>query len=318
MINIKKYLRVLLSKCGLALKRDLDLWKTNFVPPGHYYSPYVNKKDLANSISNYRKDDYNLLGIDLNNDLQLELLNDIVKFYDEKSIPITKSSNFNYYFDNQYFSYSDAIILKSLILKFKPKKIIEIGSGFSSALMIDINKQFFNNSIHLNFIEPFPENRLNNLINKDDSCHVIKDFVQKIDLDIYSTLEKNDILFVDSSHVSKALSDVNHIIFNILPILKPGVIIHFHDIFYPFEYPQEWILSDRAWNEAYLLRAFLQFNDKFEILLFSSYLENQYRSWFETNMPFCLKKHEYWIDENGRSYLLNTGGQSIYLRRMDV
>jgi len=97
------------------------------------------------------------------------------------------------------------------------------------------------------------------------------------------------VLFIDSSHVSKVGSDVNHILFNILPALRPSVRVHFHDVFYPFEYPENWIVNGRSWTEAYLLHAFLQFNDTFEIELFPNYLTRFHQDFFKQRMPLCLK-----------------------------
>ena len=97
--------------------------------------------------------------------------------------------------------------------------------------------------IHLTFVEPFPEERLDSLVLPTDNYVIIKDIVQNISSDLFSGLQENDILFIDSSHISKTYSDVNYLIFNILPNLKKGVVIHFHDIFFPFEYPSEWIID---------------------------------------------------------------------------
>jgi len=94
-------------------------------------------------------------------------------------------------------------------------------------------------------------------------------------------------------------SDVNYIFFEILPLLRPGVFIHFHDVFWPFEYPESWIEEGRQWHEVYLLRAFLEFNRDFEIVVFNTFLETFHSDWFEKYMPLCLK---------------NRGG-SIWLRR---
>ena len=110
--------------------------------------------------------------------------------------------------------------------------------------------------------------------------------LQDVDLNIFSTLTANDILFIDSSHVSKVGSDVNYLVFEILPRLKPGVYIHFHDIFYPFEYPKRWICDlGISWNEAYLLRAFLQYNQSFCIALFINYLERFYPEQLRSLVP---------------------------------
>jgi hypothetical protein len=113
--------------------------------------------------------------------------------------------------------------------------------------------------------------------------------LQDVDPEIFTQLQANDILFIDSTHVSKVDSDVNYIFFELLPVLNKGVYIHFHDIFYPFEYSKKWIYEGRGWNEAYMLRAFLEFNSQFEIVLFSSFLFRFFRDAIEDKMPLCLK-----------------------------
>ena len=86
-------------------------------------------------------------------------------------------------------------------------------------------------------------------------------------MDVFATLERGDILFLDTTHISKTGSDVNHELFEILPRLSSGVVIHFHDIFADFDYPEDWIYDqNRSWNELYVLRAFLMYNESFEII----------------------------------------------------
>jgi hypothetical protein len=171
----------------------------------------------------------------------------------------------------------------------KPKRIIEIGSGFSSAVMLDTNELFFNNQINLTFIEPYPE-RLFSLISEKDknATHIIQNEVQSVPLETFAQLQAGDILFIDSSHIIKTGSDVNYVIFEVLPILKPGVLIHFHDIFYPFEYPKEWVYAGRNWNEDYFLKAFLMYNETFEIRLFADYIHRMHKEAFR-RMPLCYK-----------------------------
>ena len=119
-------------------------------------------------------------------------------------------------------------------------------------------------------------------------------------MDVFSRLRAGDVLFIDSSHVSKVGSDVNYIFFNILPALQTGVRIHFHDVFYPFEYPEQWILNGRSWSEAYLLRAFLQFNQTFEVELFPNHLIRFHPEFFQKHMPLCVKDPggSIWIRKN--------------------
>ena len=134
-------------------------------------------------------------------------------------------------------------------------------------------------------------------------------------LDMEKTLEENDILFIDTSHVSKFESDVNYIFFQVLPRLKKGVIIHFHDIFYPFDYPIEWLEQGRAWNESYMLRSFLMYNPQFRILLFPSLLEQQYSEYMLKNFPMCMKTHAT-IEIEGIKRYLSILGQSIYIQKV--
>jgi predicted O-methyltransferase YrrM len=186
-----------------------------------------------------------------------------------------------------------------MIRHFKPKQIIEIGSGFSSALTLDTNSSFFNNEIKLTFIEPYPE-RLYSLISDSDkkSTTIIESDVQLISLEVFEKLNSGDILFVDSTHVAKTGSDVNYILFEILPRLKSGVLIHFHDIFFPFEYPKEWVFKGMNWNEDYFLKAFLMYNNNFEIKFFSNYLHLHHKQAFDS-MPLCYKNSggSLWIEK---------------------
>jgi hypothetical protein len=129
-------------------------------------------------------------------------------------------------------------------------------------------------------------------------------------------LESEDILFIDSSHVSKFDSDVNYLLFHVLPSLKSGVVIHFHDVFKNFEYPDEWLKEGIYWNEQYLLRAFLQYNHDYEILLFSDYMESKHTEWYLSNMPLCLKAHEkYSSGPLKGKWIEELRGQSLWLRK---
>jgi predicted O-methyltransferase YrrM len=183
----------------------------------------------------------------------------------------------------------------------RPRKIVEVGSGYSSCVILDTNEIFLNNTVNCTFIEPYPK-RLFSLVKEDDKSHfeLIEKNLQDVDLKQFQQLSNNDILFIDSTHVSKTNSDVNYILFKILPSLQPGVLIHFHDILYPFEYPKAWLYEGRAWNEAYILRSFLQYNSSFKIEFFNTFLEHFHSALFLEKMPLCMK---------------NTGA-SIWLRKL--
>ncbi len=201
-----------------------------------------------------------------------------------------KTNGLRYYFENPSYSHSDGILLYCMLRSIKPKRVIEVGSGFSSCATLDTNELFFGNSIETTFIEPYPD-LLNSLIKDEDRSRikVIPSRLQDVELSLFDALQPGDILFIDSTHVSKINSDVNRIFFEILPRLAPGVYIHFHDIFFPFEYPKDWIYKGVAWNEAYLLRAFLQYNSSFRIILMNTFMEHFHEQHFETYMPLCLQ-----------------------------
>lgn len=255
--------------------------------PGHYYSPIPNLQEIRLKENQIFQQKENVDGIELNAENQFALLESFKVFPSDFRFPVECNPESRYYSNNSFFIRSDAFFLYALIRHYKPMQIIEVGSGFSSALMLDVNLQFFNDNIKLSFIEPFPE-RLYSLIEKESqNKNIVVSKVQDVPMELFDTLQKNDIFFIDSSHVSKIGSDVNHIFFNILPRLKSGVIIHFHDITWPFEYPKEWIYEGRFWNEAYLLHAFLMNNNNYEILLFNNYLAHKHNAWLQENLPLA-------------------------------
>jgi hypothetical protein len=280
----------------------------NLYPPGHFYSPLPDLNEInSKSKCIFDRSLTDLPCIEINKDSQIQLLERFSNLYSEIPFSDYKSEKWRYYLDNPFFSYGDGIILYSFLRHFSPKQIIEVGSGFSSAELLDVN-DFFQKNIDFTFIEPFPD-RLFGLISEQDKKNVkieIKS-VQEVEQSLFSILEANDILFIDSSHVAKINSDVLHILFNILPKLKKGVIIHFHDILWPFEYPQNWLEEGRAWNEAYILRAFLQSNPDFEILYFNSYMALHHRDVVKQLMPRILQMP---------SSTVTHGNTSLWLRKL--
>ena len=268
--------------------------------PGGYYSPIPSIEEIKAYNFNDSLPE-RLPGIDLNSNEQLELLYSFEHFYNELPFTDEKTKRLRYYYKNGFYCYSDAILLYCMIRHLKPKKIIEVGSGFSSSVTLDTNEKFMRNSINCIFIEPYPQ-RLETLLknNDRDNVTICKKRLQEISVETFESLNENDILFIDSTHVSKFNSDVNYVIHKILPVLASGVYIHFHDVFYPFEYPREWLLEGIAWNEQYILRSFLQYNVSFKIVMFNTYLESMYESIIKNRFPLLYK---------------NTGG-SIWLKKI--
>lgn len=253
--------------------RNRQQTNSEFVPAGHFYSVVPSKQDRDDYLNQNIKTE-SIPGVELNENPQLDFLSRLKPYFQEFDFPENRAENGRYYWNNPAFTLADGLILYAMIRHFAPKKIIEVGSGFSSCLMLDVNDRYFGGNIRFTFVEPYP-NLLQSLISTEDvSRHlIISKKMQDADISEFSTLSENDIVFIDSTHVSKLKSDVNHAFFHVLPILKAGVIVHFHDIYWPFENLRHWIVEGRAWNENYLMRAFLQYNDSFKILLFPSYLQ---------------------------------------------
>jgi predicted O-methyltransferase YrrM len=272
----------------------------NAFAPGGFYSPIPSMEEIKRYNFNIPLPEL-LPGIDLNGKEQLKLLDSFELFYRELPFTDEKCDGLRYYYNNGFYSYSDAILLYCMIRHLTPKKVIEAGSGFSSSVTLDTNEKFMENSINCVFIEPYPA-RLESLLKNNDKENVTihKKRLQEVSLETFKELGENDILFIDSTHVAKFNSDVNYVIHEILPVLAHGVYIHFHDVFYPFEYPKEWLLKDIAWNEQYLLRAFLEYNNNFKIVLFNTYLESIHETKIRSRFPLLYK---------------NTGG-SIWLKKL--
>ena len=164
---------------------------------------------------------------------------------------------------NPTFCPGDLILYYCMIRRFQPRRVVEIGSGQSTLAARRAAPG------RLECIEPFPQPWLAAAATK-----VIASPVQQVPLEEFASLQPNDILFIDSTHVVNVGSDVVYEFLRILPVLQPGVIVHFHDIFLPFEMPRHWVRDLLIfWNEQYLLGAFLAHNRDWEVLVAHHFLE---------------------------------------------
>lgn len=271
-------------------------------PLGHYYNLYPMIEDVEKKKDWLYNEEKEILGIDFNVDGQLDMLKKMSECYhkvpnwNDVNIQNCSDSEHRYQYDNLSLAPGDAIGLCSMLQVLKPKRIIEVGSGWTSAVMMDTNEKLLQGSMEISFIEPYP-GTLKKITRANDRIELREEGLENVELEYFSKLEAGDILFIDSTHVSKMGSDVNYLFFEILPRLKKGVYIHLHDIFYPFEYPMEWIYDGMVWNELYLLRAFLQNNKEYEIVFFQNMLEKKYPARFEENWPVDKPIHggSFWM-----------------------
>jgi predicted O-methyltransferase YrrM len=260
-------------------------------PPGHFYSPIPDLREFRRRASaSPGVETVNLGGIDLREESQFALIGTLAGYYSELPFQAAKRKGLRYHLDNPFFSFGDGVILYSLLRHLRPRRIVEIGSGYSSAEMLDISDRFFGSSVDFTFVEPHPE-RLYGLLSAADrlKCRIEEKPVQDVSQQVFDRLGENDILFVDSSHVAKTYSDLLHILFKVLPNLQRGVVVHFHDVPWPFEYPRRWVEGGRAWNEAYFLRAFLQYNSAFEIVYFNDFVAQRRSARLAQEMPLSVQ-----------------------------
>ena len=237
------------------------------VTPVHFYEPIPDTQSLPETLWSEPSE---LVGIDMNDSMQLDLLrNHFSKFRREYETLVAEPPPGQLW----PFGGTDVLVAYCMVRHFRPRRIIEVGSGFSSLVLGQAAAK--NKNSALICIDPFP----NELIRKSNSVPALRSLietkVQDVDMEFFSQLESGDILFIDSSHTVKIGGDVNYLFLEILPRLKAGVIVHVHDIFFPFEYRRDWMLEEfRFWTEQYLLQAFLIFNSEFEVLMANSYLNH--------------------------------------------
>ncbi len=236
--------------------------------PVHYYSPVPDTAALPEStweaespMTGVTVDVPRALG--LARRLATAYAAEFAAFADDRTDP------HRFHLKNGSYSYMEAVVLYGMLRDLKPKAMVEVGSGNTTLLTA--------HALHANAtadpparcdfvaVEPYPQDFL--LGDFPAKPRLLRQRLEDVPLDVFDALGKDDVLFIDSSHVLKIGSDVRREYLDILPRLKSGVVVHVHDIFFPYEYPESWVRRHHYfWNEQYLLQAFLAFNDQFEVL----------------------------------------------------
>jgi hypothetical protein len=299
-IELSQFIATVMPHCLHSRKfhEIFPVWERHgfHVTPVHFYQPIPDTQSLPETLWNRPSE---LVGIDMNGSVQLDLLRTCFpKFQSEyEQFPTTPTEEpGRFYLNNHHFDGTDALVAYCMVRHFRPKSIIEIGSGFSSLLLGQAAAK--NNTSALICIEPFLQEFLKQGF---PGLHrLIEKKVEDIDLAFFSELHCGDVLFIDSSHTVKIGGDVHYLFLELLPRLEPGVIVHIHDIFLPFEYRRDWVLDEfRFWTEQYLLQAFLTFNSEFEVLMANSYLSHYHKQNLKAAFPS----------------LASWGGVSFWMRR---
>jgi len=275
-------------------------------PNGHFYSPVVDPAELLPRAEHIWNGSLACPGIEFDpvrhRDVLENLLPHYLPRYDYPETLEETPTLDRFFTRNSQFNWLDPRILFAFLNEWRPRRMIEVGSGYSSLLVADVNRRFLGNTLDFTCIEPYPREFLKNRI--DGITRVIEAKVQDVDPAEFERLQAGDILFVDSSHVSKTGSDVNHLVFEIFPRLRAGVRIHIHDIFLPADYPKDWVFGEnRSWNEQYVVRALLMYSTAFRVLFGCCYAFLAFPELI--NRAFRLKE--------GRTF----GGGSLWLEKME-
>lgn len=249
--------------------------KPALFPEGHFYSPVVDTDEAGRDSARIWPGHLDVPGIDMQEEAHRKLLAiDFPTLLAEYVYPRTGPADeelSSYYEENSQFGWLDSRSLFCLMRMIRPRQVVEVGSGYSSLLMSDVNDRFLGGNTRITCIEPYPRPFLETG-SQAGRYALVKQRVQEVDTALFDGLADGDILFIDSSHVCKTGSDVTHLFLNVLPKLAPGVYVHVHDVFLPEDYRQDWVLEEnRSWNEQYLLQALLAENPNFEVVFGSYY-----------------------------------------------
>lgn len=280
-----------------ALDRTFSLWQLFgfHIIPSHFYQNVPDTRLLSHELWERTSE---LIGVDLREEHQLELLADFSTNYKEEysSFPLNQNqteSPYEYYVNNDFYPSIDSEILYCMIRRFRPRRVLEIGSGSTTFLAAQAIRKVQEDDPdyqgELEAIDPYPNKTV--AAGFPGLTRLINAPIQSVPMSKFEELEKDDILFIDSSHVLLIGSDVQKELLEIIPRLQTGVIVHFHDIFMPAEYPKEWVLKrHRFWTEQYQLQSFLAFNSSFEVLWASSYMHMKHPKLLEQE----FRRYERW------------------------
>lgn len=263
---------------------NFDLWQERgyHVTPVHFYHPIPDTRELRSHFPHR----FALSGINLRADYQVSLLRDVFPQYaaEYNAFPTKRVRDDQFFLDNDAFGGTDPHVFYSLIRHLKPKRVLEIGSGFST--LIGGAASAINGTTSYIAIDPWPRAFVELGV---PHVEVVRRRVEEMDITYFEQLERNDILFIDSSHVVRTGGDVAFLILEVLPRLSKGVVVHFHDIFFPFDYPADMILDRHwFWTEQYLLHAYLCENSHVDVLFASEYIAHEFPALLKQTFPNAM------------------------------
>lgn len=279
---LARIVRRQLNEGPFRWERTYRAWERAGVTPirHHYYQPVFDAHLVPEEVWTFRDP---LTGVDLNVASQLNLLHQFRHRNELARFPHgTPTEPLGFFHGNRSFDGIDAEVLYLVLRHFRPRRVVEVGSGWSTRLILTALRQNAAEGVpgRLTCIEPYEQPWLEQL-----PVELHRVCVETLPISFFADLEAGDVLFIDSSHTIRVGGDVTYLYLQVLPALKPGVLVHIHDVFLPWEYPQLYFRDLRwFWTEQFLLRAFLTFNHAYEVLLSLHYLAREHR---EALMEVC-------------------------------
>lgn len=312
--------RLLMPACAPLLKRasvfEALQARGVHVVPNHFYGPVPDTRKIEQTRYSTASE---MVGVDMRLDAQTALLRELSgEFGREFEAMLAGAADRQgaFTFDNVMFGPIDAEVLYWLVRRHKPSRIIEIGCGHStrlSASAIRANASA-GRSCELTCIEPYPSPALR--AGLQGVTRLIEEPVERVAISEFQGLGENDVLFIDSSHALKIGGDVQWEFLELLPRVGVGALVHVHDVFFPFDYPEVWVKQERRfWTEQYLLQAFLMFNSCFEVIWCSSAMRHARPSELRTHVPSWERE----LNRTGGQWNMGSAsvaGTSLWMRRV--
>lgn len=238
----------------------------------HYYEPFFDPAHFRHTLEKDRI----LPGFDMRIPYQLALLDSLNYQAELLEIPCEDDSHRNFYYNNEFFAPGDAEFLYAMIRHHRPRRIIEVGSGNSTLMILNALSANRHDTpdyeCKLTCIEPYESSWL-----EQRGVSVLRKRVEELDAEFFTELESGDILFIDSSHVIKPQGDILYLYLQVLPILRSGVFVHIHDIVTPRDYFHSWVVDKlQFWNEQYVLEAFLTMNHDYQVIAALNFLKHHH------------------------------------------
>ncbi|MCE2558558.1 MAG: class I SAM-dependent methyltransferase [Acidobacteria bacterium] len=309
-----KLLRAIYRRSHAALYSALRRLGWNVARTADFYSPLPVLSEVAESRQLWDRPS-DLVGVRYDLEAMKRLLAALIEVHGGEFEALPPHSEIRALGYGPGFPVIDALTTYLMVRDLRPARYVEIGSGLSTyyAWLAAAANGREGSRCEMTCVDPFPTGRLSEL--EEPPVNAVVSKVEAVDLGLFQTLNAGDVLFIDSTHVLKLGGDVAFLFLEVLPRLRPGVVVHVHDIHFPYNtpYPAEQYVFRAKWplyrTEAMVLQAFLSFNREFDIVLSAPMIRH-------ADEPFLARTIPGYRPVEVEDYDSHFG--SIWLRRRSV